>query len=59
MTPSLYVRFSVLSGPISDRHFHDFEVLSGSAEQEIEIAEWIEFTEITAACGDLAIIIDP
>src|SRR5580700_9439216 len=40
------LRFAVRSVCVADRYFHDLKAQLGRSENEIEIAEWVEITEI-------------
>src|SRR5207249_4150105 len=56
MLESLDFRLAIGPVTIPDRNFHDFQILLGRAEQEIEVAKRIEVAEEVSAGLDLLIV---
>src|SRR5439155_3597528 len=56
MLESLVFRLPIGPVSIADRHFHDFQILLGRAEQEIEVAKRIEVAEVVSAGLDLLVV---
>src|ERR1700730_7275869 len=56
MRPALDVGFPVCAFTVTNREVDELEIVFGRSKNQIEIAEWINFTEICAIGGDHFII---
>src|ERR1051326_1725532 len=56
VSPALNVRGSVGTFPVADRHLDDLETELGGAEQQIEVTERIEITEVAPIGGDALVL---
>lgn len=56
MPPAIYIGITICSKAIAYRHLGNFQVQFGSAEQQVEITEWIEVAKILTIGGNELIV---
>ena len=59
MTPTGNISLAITPRPITNGHFHDFEIESCRAEKKIEIAKRVEVAEIRTIVGNPLIATAP
>src|SRR5216684_2730008 len=56
MRPAWDIGFSVRAFAVTHREVDEFEIVFSRSKNQIEIAEWINFTEVSAIGGDHFVI---
>ena len=52
MRPALDIGFSVRAFAVTNRKVDEFEIVLSRSKNQIEVSEWINFTEVSAIGGD-------